>query len=200
MKITNTDANPVLLVTKLQNIKEDKDNLVVAIPPVARVEGGKSQLVRFVLTSKAPLKTERLERVVFTGLPATTGNEPKNKVSMVIGQDLPVLIRPKGLAPNTAPWKVLKWSVQGNDLVARNDSPYVVRMTPRIQLLPQQKPVGLAESYVLPGATVKIPVGSDAANVTGVRLFPVSTFGYDVPSYDAKLSTSTAQSADSQAK
>ncbi|WYX26545.1 fimbria/pilus periplasmic chaperone [Achromobacter xylosoxidans] len=52
MIVQNTDAAPVLLYTTIENVAEDPEEMVVATPPMARLEAGQSQLVRFMLTKK----------------------------------------------------------------------------------------------------------------------------------------------------
>nr|WP_234472829.1 fimbria/pilus periplasmic chaperone [Pantoea sp. S61] len=53
ISVLNTDSTPLLLVTDLQNIENDNiTNLLSVTPPAARVEAGKKQLVRFIMTEK----------------------------------------------------------------------------------------------------------------------------------------------------
>ncbi len=101
INVKNTDPYPVLLLTQLENIPEDSENLLTVTPPAARVEPGKSQSVRFLLTSKEPLKTERLKRVTFEGVPPQ--QKGKSEVRMTVRQNLPLIIRPAGLARDEAP-------------------------------------------------------------------------------------------------
>lgn len=105
INIKNTDAFPVLLLTTLKDIAEDSESMLVVTPPAARVEPGKNQRVRFILTAKTPLKTERLKRVTFEGVPPQ--QKGKNEVRMTVRQNLPVIIRPAGLEKDLAPWKRL---------------------------------------------------------------------------------------------
>lgn len=187
INVKNSDGFPVLLVTSLENIKEDSESLLTITPPAARVESGKSQRVRFILTSKTPLKTERLKRVIFEGVPPK--EKGKNEVRMTVRQNLPVLIRPAGLAKNEAPWKLLKWSTQGGKLVVTNPSPYVVRMGSSVQTLPDNSQWAMANSYVLPGQTITLSNDKNKS-VSGskqVRISPATTWGFTVQSYDAAL-------------
>lgn len=188
ISVKNTDATPVLLYSKLQNIPEDKVSLLVITPPMARLEGGQDQLVRFVLKEPAPLKTERLERVLFEGIPTVSkGSSAQPKVTVVIRQNLPVIIHPRGLPVNDSPWQLLKWSAQDGHLIVRNDSAYVVRLAQKVQLLPQQMLVNLPKTYVLPGETLTLDAPSSMAASDKVRLFPASVYGYAVPNYEAPL-------------
>lgn len=187
MNVTNTDSYPMLLTTTLQNIADDNEKLLMVSPPAIRVEGGKTQKVRFMLVNKAPLKTERLSRVIFSGIPPQ--NKGKNQVRMSVNQNLPVLIRPEGLPRDDAPWKRLSWKVAGDKLLVSNDSPYVVRLAQDVQALPGNAVMTLPQSYILPGQhlTLQSPAGSQLAGTQQIRISPATTWGYSVNIYDAAL-------------
>jgi len=186
MNVKNTDANATLLYTSIQNLPEDKENLLVVTPPVARVEPDETQLVRFILQSKEPLKTQRFKRVIFEGIPQQS-KDGGVKVTMNVRQNLPVIIHPKGLAPNREPWKLLAWSVRNGNLVARNDSAYVVRLAQTVTLLPSKTELDLGKTYFLPGETISVAVPAAGAASATVRLAPATVYGFSVDSYDAAL-------------
>ena len=187
MNVTNTDNYPMLLTTTLQDIEQDKEKLLLVSPPAIRVDGGKTQKIRFVLMSKTPLKTERLRRVIFNGIPPQ--NKGKNEVRMSVSQNLPVLIRPAGLARDEAPWKRLSWKVSGNTLLVNNDSPYVVRLAQGVKTLPGNIGLVLPQSYVLPGQhiTLPAPAGKSLSGTQQVRISPATTWGYSVNTFDAPV-------------
>lgn len=189
INLQNTDAFPVLLLTTLQDIEEDKEKLLVASPPVARIEPGKTQRVRFILTSKEPLKTERLKRVVFEGVPPQ--EKGKNVVRMSVRQNLPVIIRPVGLAREEAPWKQLVWSVKAGLLSVNNPSAYVIRLDQKVITLPNNAVWALPRTYILPGEQLTLAAGESKKNAGGavsqVRILPASTWGFTVKSYEAPL-------------
>jgi len=185
--IKNTDAFPVLLLTNLENIADDRESLLSVTPPAARVEPGKSQRVRFIMTSKTPLKTERLKRVTFEGVPPQ--QKGKNEVRMTVRQNLPVIIRPAGLEKDMAPWKKLDWKMSGDSLTVSNPSPYVVRLGQGVQTLPDNTSWTLPNAYVLPGQTLTLKQDGKTkpGAATQVRISPATTWGYTVNSYDAAL-------------
>jgi len=186
INVKNTEASPVLLYTSLRDVPEDPASLLLVTPPMARVEPGQQQLVRFILDSSAPLKTQRLKRVVFEGIPNV--GKGKNEIKMTIRQNVPLIIHPKELAPKQDPWTLLKWSVEGDALVVRNDSPYVVRLDQVVQLMPQKTSVELPKPYVLPGEKLTVKAQAAAlAGSAGVRLSPATVYGYSVDRYDAPL-------------
>lgn len=187
INIKNTDAFPVLLLTNLENIADDNENLLTITPPAARVEPGKSQRVRFIMTDKEPLKTERLKRVIFEGIPPQ--QKGKNEVRMTVRQNLPVIIRPAGLAKDLSPWKHLIWKQDSNSITVSNPSPYVVRLGQSVQTLPGNTNWTLPNAYILPGQ--KITIKPDGNKTPGtaqqIRISPATTWGYTVDSYDAPL-------------
>ncbi|BBA45049.1 MULTISPECIES: fimbria/pilus chaperone family protein [Burkholderia] len=188
MNVKNTESMPLLLHTTIQNTPDDQELLVVAVPPVSRVEGQDTQLVRFMLQSPAPLQVQRLKRVTFEGIPPK-GPDGKARISMTIRQNLPLIVHPAKLEKHASPWTLLKWSVAADGkLRARNDSPYVVRLGQGVQLMPEKTAVDLGKTYVLPGSTVEVPLPSGAgARATSVRLSPATIYGYEVDTYDAPL-------------
>ncbi|CCG88532.1 fimbria/pilus chaperone family protein [Erwinia piriflorinigrans] len=187
INLKNTDSFPVLLLSTLQNTKDDQDSLLTITPPAARVEPGKVQSVRFLITDDTPLKTERLKRVVFEGVPPQKKNQ--NEVRMTIRQNLPVIIRPAGLAREQAPWKLLSWTKAGNDLTVTNPSPYVVRLSQKVSTLPGKGEWMLPEAYLLPGQTVTLTKGKSDTGIaiSQVTLYPATTWGFSVASYTATV-------------
>jgi P pilus assembly chaperone PapD len=194
INVRNSDPRPSLLHVTLQDIPEDAEPLLFVTPPVSRVEPGQNQLVRFILRNTEPLKTQRLKRVVFEGL------QPKNKlepgratVAVNIRQNLPVILHPKGLAPNREPWKGLTWSIVEGELVVRNDTPYVVRMGQEVHLLPMMTSVRFPAAYMLPGTRHVLPLPEAAGSATSVRLYPATVYGFAVDAYDASLSSAATR-------
>jgi len=187
INVKNTEKYPLLLLTTLKNIEEDTETLLTVTPPAARVEAGKTQRVRFMVTSKAPLKTERLKRVVFEGVPPQ--EKGKNVVRVNVRQNLPVVIRPAGLARDPEPWKKLTWKREGDQLVVSNPSPYVVRLGQGIQTLPDNIAWKLPNTYILPNQsfTLSPDAGKKAGNIQKVRISPATMWGFTVDYYDAPL-------------
>ncbi|MCK1791844.1 fimbria/pilus chaperone family protein [Pseudomonas violetae] len=187
VSVTNTDANLALLHVTLENIAEDNESLLIITPPLARVEAGEAQLVRFILQSEKPLLTQRLKRVIFEGIPQgkPAAEAGQARVGVTVRQNLPVILHPKGLAPNRTPWTDLQWSLKDGQLTVRNDTPYVVRMGQEVQLLPSAGNAMLPKTYLLPGEhiSIKAPDGS----ATQVRFQPATVYGFAVPHYEAPV-------------
>lgn len=189
IKVTNSDAKTALLHVNLENIPEDTQPLLLVTPPVARVDAGKSQLVRFILrTEGGPLTTQRLKRVTFEGIPQNDAAQKGTaRIGVGVRQNLPVIIHPKGLAPNREPWTGLKWSQADGKLTVRNDTAYVVRLAQQVNLLPMQATAQLPRTYVLPGEHLTVEVPAAAANAQSVRLYPATVYGFAVDAFDSPL-------------
>ena len=187
VSVTNTDANLALLHITIEDIPQDSESLVFVTPPLSRVEASKTQLVRFILQSEKPLLTQRLKRVIFEGIPqgkpaAEAGHA---RVGVTVRQNLPLILHPKGLAPNRTPWTDLKWSLQDGQLTVRNDTPYVVRLAQELKLLPSMSGALLPRTYVLPGESLSVPATVKTA--TQVRFQPATVYGFAVPHYEAPV-------------
>lgn len=184
LTIKNTDAVPALLHSVVENVPEDLEPLLVVTPPITRVEAGETQLVRFISTLKAPLKTQRLKRVTFEGIPQARAAGGAT-IGITLRQNLPLILHPRGLPVHHTPWELLKWRRMGDRLIVHNDSAYVVRLTPQVQLLPQHVQATLPRSYVLPGDTLTVAVQGALTGLTAVEFQPATTYGFSVESYRA---------------
>jgi len=195
MVVTNTDPGPSLLYTTIQAVGEDPKPPVVLTPPVARVEPGKKQTVRFMLTNAEPLTVERYARVTFDGIPEPTP-DGKNTVSLTVRQNLPIVIHPKSLPEDKTPWTRLKWSINGDMLTATNDSPYVVRVDQKLKLMPGDVEVTLPKSYLVPGGKTEVKLQErkdERSNVlkndfAQAVMTPFTAYGYAAAPYEAAIS------------
>lgn len=219
MKIKNTDDKSALLYTIIESVPDDPEKLFTVTPPVARVDPGQTQLVRFILTNKAPLKTERLARVVFDSI-GERKDPDASTVAIRIRQNLPVIIHPKGLAVSREPWKLLKWEAVDGKLRVVNSSPYVVRLGATVELLPAKKAAYLPNTYMLPGQSTYVMMPKDdkrnaaprkrtgkdadataetkaeveemlklAPGATAIRFQPATSYGYMADPYEAQIET-----------
>ncbi|WP_339545312.1 fimbria/pilus chaperone family protein [Pseudomonas sp. RA_35y_Pfl2_P32] len=187
MNVRNTDAHPALLYTQIENLSDNDRLLLIPTPTVTRVEGGDVQQVRFLLQSAEPLREERLKRVIFEGI-NPVADEQGARVSLGVRQNLPVILRPANLPVEREPWKRLRWSIASDGLHVSNPSPYVVRLAKTLVMLPGQLQVDLPRTYLLPGDELTLSLRpADAPAISGVRLFPATTYGFAVEHFDAAL-------------
>ncbi|ANF84455.1 Pili assembly chaperone [Pseudomonas antarctica] len=187
--VTNTDDKLALLHVTLEDIPEDTATLLFVTPPLARVEPGKSQLIRFILQSPEPLTTQRLKRAIFEGMPQgrSTAQAGHAQVGVTVRQNLPVILHPKGLAPNRTPWTGLEWRLNSHQLSVHNPTPYVVRMAQELRLLPGSGSALLPRTYVLPGETLNVTVTGTGTDANRVQLQPATVYGFAVAPYEAPI-------------
>ena len=188
INIKNTDAAPALLHSVVENVPEDQEPLLIVTPPITRVEAGETQLVRFIGTLQEPLKTQRLKRVTFEGIPqARVGGGAT--IGITLRQNLPLILHPRGLPVHHSPWELLKWRRAGERLTVHNDSAYVVRLAPEVQLLPQGVLATLPRTYVLPGEALTLKVEGSLEGVAGVEIHPATIYGFSADSHRASIDT-----------
>lgn len=187
VSVTNTDSKLALLHVTLEDIPEDTTPLLFVTPPLTRVEPGKSQLIRFILQSPTPLTAQRLKRVIFEGMPQgrAAGQAGHARVGVTVRQNLPVILHPKGLAPNRTPWTGLVWSLKNQQLSVNNPTPYVVRLAQELTLLPGKGTALLPRTYVLPGETLSVSASQPQAST--VQLQPATVYGFAVAPYEAPI-------------
>ncbi len=186
INIKNTDAGPALLHSVVEHVPEDLEPLLIVTPPITRVEAGDTQLVRFISTLKAPLKTQRLKRVSFEGIPqARTASGAT--IGITLRQNLPLILHPRGLPRHHTPWELLKWMRAAQHLTVHNDSAYVVRLAPEVRLLPQGLVATLPRSYILPGEVLTVKVDSPLGGAVEVEIEPATVYGFSVDSYRAPI-------------
>ena len=183
--ITNNSQTPNLLVSTIRKLPGDDEDILLLTPPIARVEPGESQLVRFILQSDTPLTTQRLRRVTFQGVPPKN-NSATPHIDVTLSQNLPIVISPKGLKRDLEPWKHLKWSIVDGKLSVNNPSAYIVRLSAGVEVLPSAHEVMLPHTHILAGQTLllDLPAGTKASSV---NIQPANLYGYAVAAFNAPI-------------
>ncbi|MGF6192702.1 fimbria/pilus chaperone family protein [Serratia sp. 2723] len=188
INVKNTENVPVLLYTKIVELPDDMAPRLIVTQPVARLEPGQSQRVRFVLNTDTPLQSEHIKRVYFEGVTERTSDN--SQVSVSVRQDLPVIIVPKGLSAKRDMWTDLDWSVSASSLKVTNTGRHVVRLTPQVKLQPAGNVLPLSKSYILPGETLvaTVPASTRLSGQQRVEFSPVTRYGFGVGVQTAPLS------------
>lgn len=173
--ISNSSSEPILLATKLEDLdKSGMSKNVLISPPIARIDGGQSQQVNFILKKGVPLTHEIMMKASFEGIVQSGGNSAR----MPLRQSIGFIIQPAAVAVSRAPWEALDIRMEGTQLVVSNNSKHVVRLAPMLTLKPSGKVISLPEKYLLVGDVRKFEVDSQ---VTSVMLTPFSRYGFAVP-------------------
>lgn len=184
--VLNTDNSPALLHSSLQTIAEDPENKLIVTPQLVKVEGGKKQQIRVVLKDGIKLDKQKLQRINFISVPQDDGK--KNRARILVGQNIPVILSPADLPLNTTPWKGLTFRRAGSSLSITNPTPYIVRLTAKVDLLPGTHSVDLKKTYILPGEKINLALpAATADNIKSARLHPVTRYGVLTTPYDAQL-------------
>ena len=189
MGILNSDTVPLLLLTTLVEIAGQKTANVYALPAVTRIEPGSRQIVRFVLDeTEVPLKAQQLKRVLFEGIPAVKV-VANGSIQTTVRHDLPVIISPANLEQDPAPWKLLRMRWADSQLTLSNPSPFVVRLSQTVSIVSGNTNLTLPRTYVLPGESfsVSVPAAGLAPDVTTLRIYPASPYGFDVGPFNSPL-------------
>ena len=178
ISLKNNAKSPVLLHSAVVDIDEDKEPLLLVTPPITRVDPGDTQLVRFILRETDGRPVERLRRATFEGIEQAK----PGVVSIGVRQNIPVIIRPKGLSPNREPWTSLRWTRADGQLKVSNQGPYVVRMSADLEVAGTVSAASLPRTYILPGETLSV-AANPAANIslsaaTTLSFRPASINGY----------------------
>lgn len=177
--IKNTQSEPVLLYSKVQRLEDDDlDAALIPSPRVVLVQPGETQVVRLLFRSNKKLDKEHLARITFTGIPPK--KDAPGRISFIIGQDLPVVIRPKGYTPVDNKWEYLKWQIKGQQLCVANDTKMAIRFVNNVLLLPKKTAIAMPKPYALPGSEhcAALPAGYQAGADTKVEFSAVSDYNY----------------------
>lgn len=181
ISLKNKTESPMLLHSKVVDIDEDNEPLLLVTPPITRVDPGDTQMVRFILKGEVGRPVERLRRATFEGIPQTA----PGVVTISVRQNIPIIIRPAGLKPHDAPWTLLQWKRSGDGLSVTNDGPYVVRLSPEVTV--GGVSVGLPRTYILPGESLALPSSTPLPAAGTVSFRPASLNGYLLTSAEAVL-------------
>ena len=192
ISLKNKSESPVLLHSAVVDIAEDSEPLLLVTPPITRVDPGDTQMVRFILKNEgAGRPVERLRRATFEGIPQAA----PGVVSIAVRQNIPVIIRPKGLKPNSTPWTLLQWQRTDTGLSVTNTGAYVVRMAPELSLANGGASLSLPRTYILPGETLTVPAATPLAATEQISFRPASLNGYLLEPVQAALAAPDAAKA-----
>ncbi|MCF7333857.1 fimbria/pilus periplasmic chaperone, partial [Escherichia coli] len=173
ISVKNTNSVPSLLQTKIVDIGEAENVLVLSSPSIVKIEPGESQIVRFFLKKNSDFDTQILKRVRFLGVPAKQeSNKENSSLTFTVGQSIPLLINPVGLKVDREPWKHLTYSFDGRNIIISNPSKYIVRMYPEVKV--NGKKIKVEQSYITPRTKLTIKYERPPSEIT---IVPVGLYG-----------------------
>lgn len=190
--IKNTNKEPVLLYSRVQRLDdEDLDAVLIPSPQAVVVQPGETQTVRLLYRSKTKLDKEHLARIQFMGIPPEQKQSGAH-IGFMVGQDLPVVIRPKGYVPVENKWQFLKWSIKDSQLCVANETKTVIRFVNDVSLLPGKVAVKMPKAYALPGSKncAGLPVGYQHSKESKVSFSAVTDYNYMIDNRLAEISRS----------
>ncbi|MBW5405628.1 fimbria/pilus periplasmic chaperone [Morganella morganii] len=181
--IKNTNSYPVLLYAKVLRLEDDNlsGGALIPSPAAVTVEPGETQIIRIMYKNNTLIDNEHHARVQFIGLPPKS-NKTSGRINLMVGQDIPVVIRPKGSLIVEDKWKYLKWTFDSNNLCVSNDTKMVMRFINTISIKPDNVIVDMKKSYLLPKSKLCAPLPlNNKINFNPDRMVEfsaVTDFGY----------------------
>ena len=172
--VTNTGKEPILLVSKVEDLVEDHmAGNVLVTPTVTRIDPGQSQIVNFSLKKGVKLDREYMLRASFEGVT----QKAERGMRMPIRQQIGFILQPKSVAAEPRPWQDLRLTVEGDDIVVSNPGKHVVRLGPTLTVQPSGATGALPRPYVMPGESLKVSFPNLGA-AQNVSIVPLSRYGF----------------------
>ncbi|MBC5791439.1 fimbria/pilus chaperone family protein [Providencia sp. JUb39] len=179
--IKNIGNEPLLLATKVTDLDKNQYSKQILIsPPITRIDGGQSQQINFVLKKGEPLTQEVMLKASFEGV----GQSTENSARMPVRQSIAMIVQPAAVAVDATPWKGLSAHVDGSHLVLKNTSKHVVRLSPQLELLPNNETVTIENYFLIAGEEKRIAIKSKP---TSLKITPLSRFGFKQSSVSIPL-------------
>lgn len=183
--IKNTSPEPILLVSKVEDL--DDKNLsksILVSPPITRIDAGQSQQVNFVLKKGLKLDKEGMLKASFEGI----GQAKDNAARMPVRQSIGMILQPASVDASKTPWEDLTLSLEGQELVIVNTGKHVVRLSPKMILLPAQETITIDNYFFMPGEERRFRV---KMRPDSVKILPLSRYGFKLPEVTLQLSRGT---------
>lgn len=177
--IENTGAEPILLLSTLENLSGDDtvDRLLLS-PPITRIDAGDTQMVRISLKSGPALSEERMVKASFEGVVQSEGG---SRMSMPLRQDIGLIVQPRRVPVVARPWEDVRWRVEDGELVLHNTGKHIVRAASQVQLFPVNQALQIGQMYLRPGETLRRKLPDGVTGVQQVKLVPLSRHAFALP-------------------
>lgn len=187
ISVKNTNNVPTLLQTKIVDVEEGSNSLVLASPSIVKIDAGESQIVRFFLKENKESNVQQIKRIRFIGLPARNEKDKNSSsLSVAVGQSIPLIINPAGLKPNPKPWEFINYHYENGKLFLSNPSQYIVRLYPEISA--DGVKIKLQQSFIAPKSKIEISYKKQPAELF---ITPVGLYGELREKYSIKKAKTT---------
>ncbi|MDA8505056.1 MULTISPECIES: fimbrial chaperone [unclassified Citrobacter] len=185
VKMENRGNKPLLVQSWLDDGRDEVNPQelklpFIVTPPVSRVDPSKGQTVRITWT-RQPLAQDRETLFWFNVLevpPKAKDADSQNVLQLAFRTRIKMFFRPDGLQgdPSIAAGNV-KWTQQGNALIANNSSPYFVSMS-SATITVNGKKIAVDSHTLPPFANENVPVKNAVSMAGGnIEYTTINDFG-----------------------
>lgn len=164
LSVRNPDNSPYLVQSSIDTLTGGVQKApFIMTPPLFRLDGGKENLMRIILTDNLPQDKESMYWLRVKGIPSAPRG--KNTLQIAIATSIKLIYRPDTLksinVENEA--NKLSWQRVGNQLQVKNGAPCFINFN---EISVAGKKLDNV-SYVAPGstATFDLPAGVSGGNV-----------------------------------
>ena len=173
ISVRNPDNTPYLVQTVIDNLETNPNKTPFMVtPPLYRLDGGKENLMRIILTDNLPQDKESMYWLRVKGIPSAPRG--KNTLQIAIATSIKLIYRPatlKGIDVEKETSKLI-WKISGTQLQVTNNSPCFINFN---DITVAGKKLSNV-SYVAPGTSTHfaLPAGTAAGTV---QYTVISDFG-----------------------
>lgn len=164
LSVRNPDSSPYLVQSSIDTLAGGVQKAPFIItPPLYRLDAGKENLMRIILTDNLPQDKESMYWLHVKGIPSAPRG--KNTLQIAIATSIKLIYRPEALKSINVENEVnkLTWQRVGNQLQVKNSAPCFINFNEITVAGKKLESV----SYVAPGSTASfaLPAGVSGSNV-----------------------------------
>lgn len=181
--IKNNGTKSVLLYSKVRKLPDDdlSGGTIYAEPQAILLAPGETQSIRLMYNTNTSDDKEHIARVTFTGLPPQEDTN-EDKVKILIGQDLPIVVNMKKNIEQKDMWQVVKYSIDRDGLCIQNPSSKVFRFVPSLHVNETGTEITFSKPYVLPGEKLCATSTHLLAHGMHINIDSISDYNYQMKS------------------
>lgn len=173
LSVHNPDSTPYLIQTAVDNLNNDPQKPPFVItPPLFRLDGGKENLMRVIMSGSLPHDKESMFWLRVKAIPSAP--REKNTLQIAVATRIKLIYRPETLKDINVEKESnkLTWRVSGNKLEITNPTPCFINFNEIIVAGKRLENV----SYAAPGITTTfdLPSGVNGGNL---QFSVISDFG-----------------------